>query len=235
MAKLFTAREIAVLALRKCGVVAPQDTSAPEAKVLTALQYLDMLLAEVVGTTRVWNFVPNDLVFTYPANESSADITALLGGTAQIDIFREAYVDSTDAPIRLLLRDEWDLFQHGSSPFPEARMLFITPDGDGSHTAYLRSVPTTDLDIRLTGMRFSPTVTNASQGNQSVAHSFDAAWQRWMVNKLSADIGDGPCARVDQFRLKEWRDQAAESFDVLNANRGQGNVKKARFVRPYQG
>lgn len=238
MAKLFSAREIGVLALRKIGVVASQDTSADEGRLAIALQYLDLLLSEKAGTTRFWQLVPQAATFTYTADADSVDITSLMGSANVIDVFRAAYNDDTDDEIALLSREEWDLHKSGGLfPFKSSRALYIASDGDETYTAYMLPVPTLALTVRITGQKFSPTVTAAtsSTSTSALAHGLDRSFQRWMVNALAVDIGDGPLARMPEDRLNSWRGVAQQSWARVNGYRGGGQRKQARFTRAWGG
>lgn len=236
MSKLFSAREIGVLALRKIGVVSALETSANEGKLLVALQQLDLILSEKSGTTRLWNFVPQELTFSYTADAESVNITSLLGANNTLDMFKAAYNDDTDDEITLLRRDEFDLYKNGGLfPFITGRVLYVASDGDDTYSAYLRPVPTEAITIRITGQRFSPSVSDATSSSSNLAHGFEKPWQRWMVYALAADIGDGPLARIPETRLADWRGIAHESWVKVNAYRGGGQRKYARFTRAYNG
>ena len=146
MAYLFNAREIAVLALRKVGSVAPQDTAAPDGILGVALDHLDLILSERSGTTRLWFLSPQELTFSYTADAESVNLTSLLGANNALDMVRAAYDDDTDEEITLLRRAEFDIIKNGGAlEFTSGRTLFIAPDGDGTYTAYLRPVPTAAL------------------------------------------------------------------------------------------
>lgn len=236
MAKLFNAREICTLALRRIGVVAKDDSSVADAILLTALQHLDMLLAEKAGTTRLWFLSPQELTFTYAADSESVDISSLLGANNRLDMLRAAYDDDTDDEITLLRRAEFDIIKNGGAlDYTSGRTLFVAPDGDDTYTAYLRPVPTTALSIRVTGTKLSPSVSLATQSSATMAHGFETAWQRWMVYALAADIGDGPLARLPEERLNRWVAIAGNSWVELNSTRGGGQRKAVRFTRPWTG
>lgn len=236
MAKLFSAREIGVLALRKIGLVPGQDSSAPEGKLQIALQYLDMLLTEKAGTTRLWFFTPQSATFTYPAMAPSVDITSLLGPNNKLDFYRHAYIDTTDEEITLLRRDQFD--EHDNSglfPFITSRALYVATDGDDTYTAFMRPLPFTNIVVRVTGQKFSPTVAQTTNSSSEQAHGFEVAWQRWMVNALSVDIGDGPLARMPEDRLATWEAKAQLSWNQLNSYRGGGQRDQRRFTRAWRG
>lgn len=236
MAKLFTAREIATLALRNIGVVSNVETSAPEGKLLIALELLDVILSEKAGTTRIWSLVPQELTFTYTADAESVNITALLGANNSLDVFRHAYDDDTDDEILLVRRQDFDDSKNsGLFPFTAGRILYVASDGDDTYTAYMRPVPTTALTVRITGQRFSPTVSAAAGSSAGLAHGFERAWQRWMVNALSADAGNGPLARLPKDRLDDYRGLAQQSWIDLNSYRGGGQRPAARFTKAWTG
>lgn len=233
MAKLFSAREIATLAMRKIGAVNKLDTAAPEGQLQVALNYLDTLLAEKAGTTRVWALVPQQLTFSYTASASSVNITSLLGDGGQLDTFRHAYDNDTDEEIGLMTRAEFE--QHNesdSSPF-SGSALYIASDGDDTYTAYLRPIPTVAKTIRITGQRFSTSVA-ASTSSSNLAHGFERAWQRWMINALSTEIGDGPLARLPEERLLRFERLATSSWDTLTTRRN-GQKSYARFTKAWDG
>lgn len=224
------------MALRKCGVVAKDETSAPDGILLVALQHLDILLSETAGTTRLWFLSPQALTFTYAAASASVDISSLLGANNRLDMLRAAYDDDTDDEITLLRRAEFDSIKNGGAlPYGSSRTLFVAPDGDDTYTAYLRPIPTTALTIRVTGTKLSPSTSLASGSSTNMAHGFETAWQRWMVNMLASEIGDGPVARLPEERLNRWVALARESWVALNSNRGGGQRKAVRFTRAYQG
>lgn len=237
MAKLFNAREICVLALRKIGAVAQQDSSTPSSGLVEiALQHLDLILSEKSGTTRLWFLSPQALTFSYTASAGSVDISSLLGANNKLDMVRAAYNDTTDDEITLLTRDQFNIIKNGGAlDFTAARTLYIGPDGDDTYTAYLRPIPTTAITIRVTGTKLAPSVALATASNSTTAHGFETAWQRWMVHVLAADIGDGPLARLPEDRLDRWRGIARESWVELNSYRGGGERKAVRFTRAWGG
>lgn len=236
MAKLFSAREIATLALRKIGVVSGLDTASSEGKVQIALQHLDLILAHKAGTSRIWSLVPQSATFSYTADAESVNVTSLLGSGNQLDLFRHAYNDDTDQEITLLRRAEFDQYRSaGTNPYPSGDVLYIAGDGDDSYTAYLRPVPTAAKTIRITGQRFSATVSAASNSNSAVAHGFDTAFQLWMVSALAYITGDGPLARMPEDRLARFNEDAARYWIELTSRRGLGQTKAARFTRAWTG
>lgn len=217
-----------------CGVVAPQETEAPEGKVLIALQILDMILAEKAGTSRFTFLTPQHATFTYAANADSVDVTSLLGAN-KLDFVRAAYNDDTSDEITLLRRDEWDLFQNGLYCFGTARALYIADNNVDTYTAFLLPKPTVDFKIRLTGNKFPNDVAKATKSASDVSHGFGVAWQRWMTYALAIDCGSGPLARLPEDRLNDWRVQAQLSWIALQAYRGGGQRKRGRFTRAYDG
>jgi len=236
MAKLFSAREICTLAMRLAGVVAPQDTAAAESNTLVALSYLDLILGEKSGTTRLWFLVPVDLTFTYTADADSVDISALLGSNNRIDMLRAAYNADTDDEIALLRREDFDKIRNGGTfPFAPGRKLYVASDGDDTYTAYMRPVPTEALSVRVTGNKLSTTVTAATGSSSNLAHGFETAWQRWMIYALAADIGNGPLARLPTDRVETFLGIAETSWVKLNRYRGGGQRKAARFTRAWAG
>lgn len=235
MAKLFSAREICALALKKIGVISAQDTAASEGSILTALQHLDLLLGEKTATSRFWSLVPQASTFTYPADAESCDISSLMGTGNALDIFMHAYLDDTDDEITLLTREEFDLYKNsGLFPFRTSRVLYVQTDsGDQSFTAYLRPVPTAAIEIRVTGQKLSPTVSAAAGSTANLAHGMETGLQRWMVFALSCDLGDGPLARLPEDRLDRWRGTAEESWAQFNSYRGGGQRSQRRFTRSW--
>lgn len=237
MAKLFNAREICVLSLRKIGAVAQQDASTPAGGLIDiALQHLDLILAEKSGTTRLWFLSPQELTFNYAKDSESVDMSSLVGANNRLDMVRAAYNDDTDDEITLLTRDQFNIIKNGGAlDFASGRTLYIGPDGDDTYTAYLRPVPTEDITIRVTGTKLAPSVALATGTSSTAAHGFETAWQRWMVNALAADIGDGPIARLPEQRLDRWVAIADAAWVKLNSYRGGGERKAVRFTRAWGG
>lgn len=235
MATLFSAREIATLALRKAGIVSPQDTAASEDKLLIALKFLDTILSEKSGSGRLWFLVPQSLTFSYTADAASVDITSLLGST-RIDMFRAAYNDDTDDEITLLREADFQTIKNGGAlPFTSGRNLYIASDGDGTYTAYMLPAPTAALTVRITGQTLTPAVAGATQSSSELAHGFEMSWQRWMIHALAHDVGDGPLARLPEERLNRFMGIANESWAKLNGYRSGGQRKAVRFTRAWTG
>lgn len=234
MASTYTAREMCTSALEKVGIISPYETSAPEGVVQKCLRYLDMILSFRTGTRRLWFFVPAASQVTWPADQGSYDLTGALASNP-LDLYRAAYVDdSTDAPIELVRRAEFEESRNDTAAGTASPdMIYIQDDGDGTYTGHIRPVPSEAKAIRFVGQKLSPSVATAVGEAVETDHGYGAPWQLWMLYALAIEIGDGPIAKLDGSRLGAWRKVEKDLWGRLESYRADEQIPRVRFTKPY--
>lgn len=236
MSTLFSAREVCDLALRKIGYLSANDVSASEQVTLTALKFLDVLLGNASGTTRLWFFIPADVFVTWPAGQTSINLTAALNGAA-FDFVKSAWNDDTTEEYPLVRRDFYEAYRTNNDyPVASSRFIYIEESDDGQRllTAYMACPPSQDLHLRLVGQRLAPSVATATKDKTGFDHGFEAPWQLWMIVALAAIIGDGPIAKLPEGRIQTFNKNAHALWAKLESMRSAEQIKRVRFTRGDQ-
>lgn len=220
MGKLLNAPEICTRALRLIGAF-PVSESAPEGEHLQeSLLWLDLILEEVNGTSIVASFMPQTVRMN------------LLPGVQEYVL---SFSDMTmQFPEQAFLEDEagnrTDLTIVDRSSFESVSRLDRAGPPRWIHidrTTQPRlltfpTIPATDLRpfrIALVVQAAPPDVTPKGVANATptnAAHGFRAAWQRFLIYRLAADIGSGPVATLPGGRITAFRKEAELAYFLLD-------------------
>lgn len=228
MAKTFNAAEIVTLAARKAQVVGAAF-SLDKQRLGIGLEYLDMLVAEIIGTGAHFWEAPGPQAIELTAGTASYNIASLLD--TPIQFVHRAWVrnsaGSDTPPLHLLNRLEWDAVPDKSqSGVPDS--LWI------EHSVGLAYpypvVGTSDTHtLYIDGYGFSRDLTKTSG---SVPHDLPTAWQRYLVTRLACDIGDGPLIKAPMGDRDRWMKEAEETYAKLNGYNNR-RTRGVFAVRPF--
>lgn len=223
MSKILTAREIACEAL---GAIAawPVTESAPDGeKVRKALTWLDLLMADLVGTERVFGRAePATLSMPITNGTQSYDLNDALGGDLPDD--RIQYVigawledgNGNRSEIEIVTKQT---FESVSKPTDTGVPTTIHIDRLNSPTLRIYPTPaasdTTAWALKLSVQKFAPNVapagiTGTNLTNSNV-HAFGQAWQRYLILQLAHDLGSGPIHKIAETSLNRFAGMAVES------------------------
>lgn len=199
MPTLLNAREVCEKALRKIGAFSINDTAARAEEMTEALAWLDLNMAELGGTGRCWWLVPNTLSIPLTAAVAEYDLKTVLGSdypTDGVQFPLKAMIDNGagyQQPVDIVRRTVFeDLSTPGRTGTPE--LIYINRFRDPVMTTW----PT--LGAGVTGYTLELVVQTLSADvvttNGNIDTDLDAAWQRWGIYQLCADLGDGTIRRV---------------------------------------
>lgn len=220
---------IAVLALRRVRRVAPFETGGEGPHLSIALQHLDLVMAELAGTERLWWLTRIDQELAVEAGQQEYDLSGIQSPDPQ-DIIRAVWVDTTQRrePICLYRQEQWDeiddrLYRQAATP--EGAYVERTP----ASKLWLYPIPTEDGALHMTQQVIASDITNASADPSELP----AAWQRYFVLALAAEIGSGPIERLSEQEINRLIQQAANAKNILLARHRRENVRRPRFVQPW--
>lgn len=220
MSTLFTAQELIELSLEKIGVYSRTD-SGPESDDLEVGQrWLDLNLAQISGTHRLYFLTPDTLSVPLTAEVQEYDLATILGANTPEDgiqfVLSARLQDSggNRTPLRLVRRKEFeDLDEPAQSGTPE--WLYI----DRLNDPTMKTWPTlgdgvTGYTVEIVVQTFAPSFGTDDPGQVT---SLRAAWQRWGIFQLSADLGDGPLMRLPHSEIDRYRGVAETTLRDLLA------------------
>jgi hypothetical protein len=228
MSTIFTSNQICEMALRKIGVFAINDESADAYHVAVALDWLDLNMSELSGVERCWWLVPETISIPLTAEVADYDILSVLGAAAPDDGIQFPYAAAINnggggiTPLTINRRDEWDVI---SAPGTSGTPTDIYIDRQSSPTMQTYPVlgaGVTGYSVDLTFQTFAPSVGSV----KNKAHGLRAAWQRWAIIQLAADIGAGPVKSLPTARINQYRKEAEIARELLLAFENKEHVNK---------
>jgi len=192
-----------------------------------ALDQLESIIKEISGTVLCWWLIPDTFRFTWPA-DTRTDVVA--------DVMADSYPSlGIVTPISAELLDVNGVRicnlqivrRHVYESVPDKdrngvpQMLYFDRRNDASKVS-IYPVPdsTTEYQIDLLAQTYSGSILgNQTQTDQSgnLSTQFGPEWDKFLDYQLSANIGDGPCARVSLQYIKNWQETAATSRGLLEA------------------
>lgn len=227
---LRTAAEIADFALREVGSFAPTDDAPNPAHKAIALDYFDMMLAELAGVDGIWWLRPISQNVPLTQNIFQYDLNALLG--TRLESFERAFLataaDPSGAEIAMLTKAQYEALPARSATGVTAG-VYIERGINPQMFVYPTPVTGTTDQIRLYGQTYTPDLTDEG-GN--VPHLFPAAWQLWMIKQLAQAISGGPVARLPMAERKEMQDIAADKLALLKTMSNRQNLARPLAMVP---
>ena len=220
MATLFNARQICEKALRKIGAMSINDTAAQPEHLDEALEWLDIIMAELGGTGRCWWLVPNTLLIPLTGGTATYALPTALGSSYPSDGIQFPLKASLNdgngnhSPINIVRRN---VFEELATPGRTGRpqLLYITREREPSLTMWpVLGAGVTGFTIDLVVQTFSPDVVTP---NGNIDADLDAAWQRWAIYQLSADLADGSIRRVPAAESEAYERKAETARTRLMA------------------
>lgn len=229
MSATLSPTKIALAALRQVRNVSWFQTGGEGPALSIALERLDMIMAELAGTERLWWLVDTDVEVAISAGTQDYNLAGILNPDAQ-DVLRAAWMttEGKRQPLCLYRLIEWDGLEdrgYATGSGPEGIYVEHTP----ASVMHLYKIPTVDGTIALTMQTMATSIDNASGD----PHGAPTAWQRYFVLALSADIGAGPIERLSEAEINRLKADANMALIKLLARNRKENVHRPRMVRPW--
>jgi hypothetical protein len=232
MSRVFTANDICFLALGAIGNFSINDSAPTGTSLRRAREWLDLIMAQLVGTHRMFSRVDDTLSMLITNGTSSYDLYLTLGSslpTDKIQFVTGAWLEDENgnrSDIEIVTREK---FENVDKPAQNGTPIWIYIDRVVDHLTNptLRIFPTpatTDTKVytlKLVCQRYAPNVAprgvtgNAPAGNP--AHELSQAWQRWLVTQLAHDLGAGPIQKLPEPSLARFASMAMEAKTALLA------------------
>jgi hypothetical protein len=220
MATILRARQVAERALRLIGAYSINETAARAEYVDEALYWLDMIQAELAGTVQCFWLLTETLSFDLTAATVDYDLETLLSGdwpAEGIEYVVNAWLENevgSRFPLEIKRRRD---FENVSTPdltgTPE--WLYI----DRTATPTVRTYPTLSdtsqtWSVKLVIQKQAPIIAGVgpvpkTDAGESIETGLPAAWNRYAVYALGADIGNGPVRKLPLQSIEDYRQQAA--------------------------
>lgn len=223
-----TAADIVTHALRDIGHLSTYDESADPLAFEVALERFDMLLSEMVGTNRLWWFVPVRESFNLTNGTADYKLNAMV--PTLYEFIDDIYLvrNGQETRLDLIRQEKYDELKNDGTASSTVCAAYVERDDD----PYIRLIgtPSEDgLQLLIRGRTYSEDVTN---DNGAVADGFPKAWERCLVKNLAADLGDGPITTLpdNEIRRKSGAGKSAEAR--LKIYHNKENVRKIRYTQP---
>lgn len=228
MSAILSARQICHRSLRDIGEF-PVTESAPDGEQLReAMHRLDLIMAQIAGNRRLFHLIPDTLSVSITNGTSSYDLQSTLGADYPVDGIQfpvGAWLEDGDGnrfDLPLVTRLEFETVDKtGETGRPTMAhidrlaeptlRIYPTPDADDT-TEW-----TVKLDVQTYAPNVAPSGVTGTHPSSSVLTGFRQAWQRWLVLKLSIDLGSGAIVKLPQASLNNWKEEAEMAKDDLLA------------------
>jgi hypothetical protein len=228
MSALLTAADVAEGALRQIGALSPYDTAADPEEQAIAIERLDLLVSELAGTHRLWWLVPaaQTLVLTAGVGEY------LLGGLSpRLEFLHSVQLveaSGEESDVELVRRSVYEAIPDKAEAGVPV-LAHVTRDA--TPRLWLHPVPATaGLRLRIDGQAYSADIDKQAG---RIAHGFPAAWQRFLIYALAADIGRGPVRRLPAGVVDDFDRVADRAKSSLLTYNGREQVRRPRFTQPW--
>lgn len=246
MSLILTAAGICEQALRQIGHT-PITETAPDGEALrVALQRLDLLLAEAAAVTRIFWLMPATLTLTLEPGVSVYPLASKLGSQLPPDDIQfpvAAYLlrpNDRREPITIAQLDTWQhRTQDAREGVPEILYINRLPSATLYTYPTLPAAETETYRIALDVQTYAPNVSPGGvSGNRPLGTGetkVRQGWQRWLVYRLSMEIGSGPVAMLPEQRIARFERQAAIAWDQLTAFENRPHDTEPPVTHPITG
>lgn len=243
MGRMLTAREICERALRAVEAF-PLSESAPDGEMLReALSWLDIIMGEVGGTNRLFHLTTTSLPVVLQGGVQNYALRSSMGANFPIDGMQfpvHAFIiepGGQPMPLDIVSLETWRTYANdGQKGIPHT--VYV----DRQPSPVLRTFPTlpndlTGYTLRLDVQRYTPTVApggvTGNAPNGSVVHGFREAWQRYLILRLSHDLGMGPIGKIGEASLNRFERHYKESLILLKRFDNQEHDDEPPVAKAY--
>lgn len=229
--------EIATKALELIGAF-PSSMVAPDPDELRrTVEWMDMRVAELAGTQRMYFLTPATTTSTLTADTASYTLSTLMGTSypsSGILFPVAAYLrdsNGTDIPIDIIVRSEYEEIEDKTLSGPPEKIYIDRLNA--SQQVYVWPVPTdATYSLRLVFQVYPTTMTGGSPSSAgNLAHGFAQEWQWYITNVLAATIGSGPVRRLPVNETDRFLRDAQVSLDRLTAYANTQKSSKGRRTK----
>ncbi|MCC6775633.1 MAG: hypothetical protein IT537_03195 [Hyphomicrobiales bacterium] len=246
MSRVLTARDVCSHALAAIGAFTVNDTAPDPIHLQRAMSFLDMLLAETVGTQRMFSRVEAGVLSIPITNGTqSYDLYTILGSSLPADgiqFVMDTWCQDQDGnryPVEIVNQQKFETVCDPAESGPPA---WINLDATASPTLRIFPIPaTTDpstYTLKLQVQKYAPDVApggvTGTMPLANVMHMFGQTWQRWMVFQLAHDVGCGPVYSIERERLDRFAAIAKVAKDKLDAFTNRTHETTDPVCEPWQ-
>lgn len=229
MSTVLSSRELCNRVLRKIGAFPITESAADGELVQETLYWLDLALAELPGTARRFWMVSDTVSFPLTSGVQSYDLKEKLGDSwpeEGLEHVVEAWLQNSTGsrlPLEIVRRHD---FEAQSKPAASGTPCIVYIDRVAEPTLQVYPVQATDdWSVYLILQKLGPNVamTTPTPGGERLEARLDipAAWQRWAIFQVSADVGDGPIRKLASSTINEWRGVSRATMAELEAFQNQ--------------
>lgn len=228
MSRVVPAKNICEQALRAIGSFPTTESAADGEHLRQAMTSLDLLLAQLAGTMRLFSRVDATLTMAITNGTQSYSLFSTLGSqlpTDRIQYVIDAWLEDGDGRRyeieivnRFKFEDVCKLAQTGrpewayiDRQFEPTLQIYPTPSSDDA----------TSWSLKLVVQRYAPNVApggvTGTQPSGSVLHEMGQSWQRHLVFQLAHDLGSGLITKIGEQSLTRFKGIADEAKRALEA------------------
>lgn len=224
MSATLAAGRLAEEALRQIGAFSKHDTAADPVEHEIALRRLDLLVAELAGTERLWWLVPRNHRVVLAAGQRTYDLNGLIDPNLQF-LERVYLVEGgRRRELDLVRRSEIDAVAPGTG-----RPALVHVDRGPKPVLTVHPTPAADgASLEIRGQSYSPDI---AEGAGQVPHGFPDAWQRFLVLALAADLGAGPVRLIPVTEVERLERRAELARGRLLSFNNREQLTRPRFTR----
>lgn len=228
MSNIYTATQIAEMALQQCGEFPVTETAAQEEPLRRALFWLDVVLAEEAGAGRRFYLTPDTISFTLTNGTTEYELDAAFGDDLppngiQFPKLAWIEVEGRRYPVTIAKRDTFEKVMNATDT---GRPCMIYIDRLQSNSK-LRIYPTpheddtTEYELHMVVQTFAPNMAPAGVSGivplSTIVHEFRVSWQGYIIDRLAIRLGDGALRPVPPGRLERWERRAERVLKQLEA------------------
>ena len=223
MARVLELDEICDRALRMIGATAIRSSGSRPEELTEARYWLDMLVAHVCATRRIWWLIPADVTFPLVAGQADYDLGTVLRPNAPDGVqfvVSAVLVDLNQhrdvRELGLLRRSEWEEIgqRDGNLGVPEVALVDHTVDDPVMH---LHPTPrnTPPYGVRLTFQSYSSDLTK--NVGRDYTYRIRRSWNMYLVTALAAKLANGPVRKAPADEVADLDRKAANLLWEISA------------------
>lgn len=220
---------IAEQALRKIGTLSPYDTAALPEEFSIALDWLALLIDEMVATEQLQFFRPANQQIALEANKSTPyALDALLD--TDLSFVTQVFLvfpSGRKEPVEQLRRHVYDLYDYEESKTGRPCYVYIENKNNPTMSLY-PTITEGGFSIELSGFKFSEDIT-VNEGKTD--HGFPRGWQLGMIHLLAAELGSGPITTIKLDERRQAEVTGQRKLRKLQARQNKEQVHRPRSTK----